>query len=148
LAGRTFAIFALACRKYDVLKRKVTDKIKQLSMGDLVRVEWCDASVGKSLRVGKDVDVPVSSWGIFIGILGERNKHIILAQNNFKYTDGLCDLDYTAIPLHWSVDVLMIAKKHVPSREAKVLLNSFLMGGRRTIANRRRQRHVENHHHD
>jgi hypothetical protein len=31
------------------------------------------------------IDVPVVSWGIFLGVLGSKNRHIILAQkHNFE----------------------------------------------------------------
>jgi hypothetical protein len=120
--------------------------MKKLSLGDLVRVEWTDASIGKSLSAGLNVDVPVASWGVYLGLLGQRSKHIILVQNNFHYADGLCDLDYTAIPLVWSTKVIVIAKNHIPPGEAQVLMNSFLMGGRRSLQNRTRQERVSNHH--
>ena len=120
--------------------------MKKLSLGDLVRVEWTDASIGKSLSAGLNVDVPVASWGVYLGLLGQRSKHIILFQNNFHYADGLCDLDYTAIPLVWSTKVSVIAKNHIQPTEAQVLMNSFLMGGRRSLQNRTKQEHVSNHH--
>jgi len=56
-------------------------------------VEWSDASVGKSLGSGVAVDVPVRSWGVFIGVLGEKNKHIVLAQNSFRYSSGVLVTD-------------------------------------------------------
>jgi hypothetical protein len=126
--------------------KKIEDEMKKLSLGDLVRVEWTDASIGKSLSAGLNVDVPVASWGVYLGLLGQRSKHIILVQNNFHYADGLCDLDYTAIPLVWSTKVSVIAKNHIQPTEAQVLMNSFLMGGRRSLQNRTRQERVSNHH--
>jgi hypothetical protein len=126
--------------------KKIEDEMKKLSLGDLVRVEWTDASIGKSLSAGLNVDVPVASWGVYLGLLGQRSKHIILVQNNFHYADGLCDLDYTAIPLVWSTKVVVIAKNHLQSGEAQALMNSFLMGGRRSLQNRTRQERVSNHH--
>lgn len=126
--------------------KHVLKQIRDLQPGDLVRVEWFDASIGKSLSGGlAGIDVPVKSWGIFIGLLGQKNKHIILAQNNFRYADGLYDIDYTAIPLAWAVNIQAIAKNHVQPHEAKQLLNSFLMGGRRTLPKRTRQQKVMNH---
>lgn len=117
-----------------------------LGIGDLVQVEWTDASIGKSLSAGMNVDVPVVSWGLYLGLLGQKSRHIILVQNNFRYCDGLCDLDYTAIPLAWSTKVAVIVKSQVQPSEAQTLLNSFLMGGRRSLQNRTRQQHVSNHH--
>jgi len=120
--------------------------MKNLSIGDLVQVEWTDASVGKSLSAGVNVDVPVVSWGLYLGLLGQKSKHIVLVQNNFRYADGLCDLDYTAIPLTWSTKVDVIVKNHINPHEAQTLLNSFLMGGRRSLQNRTKQERVRNHH--
>jgi hypothetical protein len=116
-------------------------------MGDLVQVDWSDASIGKSLICGRNVDVSVASWGVYLGLLGQKTKHIILVQNNFHYADGLCDLDYTAIPLVWSSKITVIVKNHISLNDAQTLLNSFLMGGRRSrVQNRTKQEHVSNHH--
>jgi hypothetical protein len=76
--------------------------------------------------------VPVKSWGIFVGALGQKSKHIILAQNNFSYSDGVYDIDYTAVPVAWTISVTVILKNYLASDEVKHLLTSFLMGGRRT----------------
>jgi len=122
------------------MNKEVLKQIKALQSGDLVRVEWFDASVGKSLATGGVIDVPVKSWGIYIGVLGERSKHIILAQNNFKYTNGLYDIDYTAIPLNWALTVKVVNPSEVSAEEAKVLLNSFLAGRCRTL-----KRRITNH---
>ena len=128
------------------MNRKVLKQIKDLVAGDLVFVSWFDASIGKSLSGGlAGIDVPVSSWGIFIGVLGEKNKHLILAQNNFHYADGLYDIDYTAVPLSWTVSLRVIEKHHVNSEEAQGLVSSFLMGGRRRVPRRTRQQKVVNH---
>jgi hypothetical protein len=120
-------------------------QLDKLSPGDLVCVEWCDASVGKSLGSGVAVDVPVKSFGVFIGVLGSKNKHVVIAQNAFKYSDGFFDIDYTSIPLSWTVQILLVTKNLVNSTEAQYLVNSFLMGGRRTLQNRTRQQKVRNH---
>ena len=128
------------------MNRKVLKQVKSVSPGDLLFVSWFDASIGKSLTGGlRGIDISVSSWGVFIGLLGEKNKHIILAQNNFRYGNGLYDIDYTAIPLSWTVEVKVIEKQYVKPEEAKNLLNSFLMGGRRTLPKRTRQQKVKNH---
>ena len=117
-----------------------------MSLGDLLRVEWFDASIGKSLNGGLDgIDVPVQSWGIFVGVLGDKNKHIILAQNSFRYADGMYDIDYTAVPVAWTVNVTTVVKSHVVSEDAKQLLQSFLVGGNRSFARRTRQQKVKNH---
>jgi len=126
--------------------KEVDKQVKDLHAGDLVKIEWFDASVGKSLSGGlAGIDVPVKSWGIYIGLLGQKNKHIILAQNNFQYADGLYDIDYTAIPTAWTSNIQIIQENHVPADEAEQLLNSFLKGGRKTLNERIHQKRVINH---
>jgi len=126
--------------------KEVVKQVKGLQLGDLIRVEWYDASIGKSLSGGlNSIDVPVTSWGIFIGVLGAKNKHIILAQNNFRYADDIYDIDYTAIPLTKEIKITAITKNHVPTEEARQLLNSFFIGGKRTFARSTRQQKVKNH---
>jgi len=93
--------------------KEVDKQVKGFSPGDLVRVRWFDASICKSLSGGlSGIDVPVKSWGIFLGVLGQKNKHIILTQNNFRYADGLYDIDYRAIPGGWTEKVTVIDKQH------------------------------------
>lgn len=126
--------------------KEVADQVEDLRPGSLVRVEWFDASIGKSLSGGLGgIDVPVASWGIFLGVLGEKNRHIILAQNNFRYADGLYDIDYTAVPQAWATSVAVIAENHIPPVEAKQLVNSFLIGGKRSSKRRVKQQKVRNH---
>ena len=122
-----------------MMDKQVLKQLKGLQPGDLIRVGWFDASIGKSLTSGA-IDLPVKSWGIYIGILGEKNKHIILAQNSFKYTNGLFDIDYTAIPLGWAIEISVVSKHEISLLEAQSLLTSFLRGRSRTL-----KRKIVNH---
>jgi len=119
-----------------VTNKNVLKQISELNRGDLVRVEWWDASIGRSLASGTEVDIPVKSWGVFIALLGEKRKHIVLAQNSFRYTDNLYDVDYTSIPLSWALNVTVIKKAEVDDDVANRLLQSFLAGRCRTIKKR------------
>jgi hypothetical protein len=116
-------------------------QLESLCIGDLICVEWCDASVGKSSGSGVAIDVPVRSWGVFVGVLGVKVKHIVLAQNSFCYADGLFDLDYTAVPLSWALDVAVISKEYIPKEAVGKLVNSFLMGGHRMLSRSRTFKH-------
>jgi len=88
-----------------------------------------------------DIDVPVKSWGIFLAILGQRSKHLILAQSAFRFTDGFYDIDYAIIPLTWAMTLRVVNPGEVSKEETQALLTSFLAGRRRTIKKR-----AENHH--
>ena len=132
--------------------KEISNQIKTLTAGDLVQVEWTDASIGKSLSNGlSGIDVPVKSWGIFIGVLGQKRRHVILAQNAFRYSDGLYDIDYTAVPVPWTTNAEVLAKAHVSSEEATVLLNSFTISQKvkgdkaNSFGRCRRQQKVRNH---
>jgi hypothetical protein len=105
--------------------------------GDLVCCMWIDASIGKTSTNGGIIDVPVRSWGVFVGMFGRR-KHIILAQNNFEYADCVCDLDYTAIPMGLIEDVQIIAPHYTPESALRTLVSSFVCGeeGNKKLINR------------
>ena len=105
--------------------KQVLSELENVKPGDLVSVDWCDASTGKASANGGAVDVPVRSWGIFLGLIDGRIKHIILAQNSFRFTDFVFDLDYTCIPLGWSVEIQVIVAGHVPLRVAMDMMRSF-----------------------
>lgn len=126
------------------MKNSLKKQLEDLQVGDLICVSWTDASIGKSLGSGVAVDVPAQSWGIFIGLMGKRSKHIVLAQNNFQYSDGFYDIDYTAVPVSWAVTVNVIEKNHVAKDEAEILFTSFLRGGRR-VSSKHKQQKVKNH---
>ena len=115
------------------MSKHILKLFENIKPGDLISVGWCDASVGKSSGSGMAIDVPVVSWGIFVGLIGDRVKHIVLAQNSFRYADGLFDLDYTAIPVSWAVDVSVLVKEHIATDAACKLVNSFMMGGHRAL---------------
>ncbi len=114
--------------------RKIVDG---LNVGDLILVEWCDASMGKSGDI-TDIDVPAKSWGIYMGLFGDKTKHIVIAQNSYRYSDGLSDLDFTAVPVGWATNCRILDKGHVPKQASAELTNSFLRGGHHRGGIRRR----------
>ncbi len=115
------------------MSKQILKQLENVKPGDLIAVDWCDASVGKSSGSGMTIDVPVKSWGLFVGLIGDRVKHIVIAQNSFRYADGLYDLDYTAIPVGWALSVLVLLKEHIPGESAVRLVNSFMLGGHRSM---------------
>jgi len=116
------------------VNRRVLKQLKALQPGSLIKIEWFDASIGKSRR--SFIDVPALSYGLFLGLLGDMNKHIVLCQNSFRYTDGMYEVDYTAVPIDWSVKVTIIRENEVSEQVAKELLNSFVAGRHRTLKRR------------
>jgi hypothetical protein len=105
------------------------NQLKLLCVGDLICVEWCDVNFGKISGSGASIDVLVKSWGIYVGLFGNKTKHVVIAQNSFRYSDGLFDLDYSAIPLDWAEELSVLVKEGISREEAGKLVNSFLLGG-------------------
>jgi hypothetical protein len=101
--------------------------LENLKPGALLSVSWCDASIGKSRTNHGIIDVPVQSFGVFVGLIGAKIKHVVLAQNCFQYSDGLYDLDYTAIPLGWAIGIKVIDAEHIPKEVADNLVASFMV---------------------
>jgi hypothetical protein len=114
------------------LSKEILKTLEKVKPGALICCSWCDASVGKSSMNGGAIDVPVKSWGIFVGLIGAKIKHIILAQNSFKYTDGLFDLDYTAIPIGWAVEIEVIVPEYLPRNVVADLTRSFIAVNKQT----------------
>ncbi len=112
-------------------KSNLKNQLEQCKPGDLICVDWCDASTGKSSLNGGMIDVPVRSWGVFLGLIGARIKHIILAQNSFRFSNSLFDLDYTAIPVGWTIEVHCIQEGHVPRDTVEDLIRSFVSDSNR-----------------
>ena len=110
--------------------------LSELVKGDLIRVDWFDASRGQSLTIRGRLDIPVSSWGIYLGILGQKRRHIVLAQNSFKLNNEFYDVDYTCIPVSFLDGVTVIHKAELPPNVAELLLLSFTSGRRRIIKRR------------
>lgn len=108
-------------------------KIKDLRLGDLVKVEWFDASKGEA-RVGKDTesdvqfDIPVTSWGVFLGIVGRRTKHVILLRDYFEMNEvlGICDIDFNVIPLGMISSLTVLKRAELDRNMVGLLQTAFL----------------------
>ena len=73
-------------------------QLKDLSVGDAVRVHWCAASehVASLPREDHRYDTPVRSYGVFLGVKGLRVKHVIVAKEVVEHDKTF---HYNAIPL-------------------------------------------------
>jgi len=129
-------------------KNEFFQQLKDANVGDLVYIEWFDASIGTAISSGQNVDIPAKSWGLYLGVVGKRNPHVILAQNTFEYIDGFFDIDRTAVPLVWGVKLQVLQKQAITPKDAERLVTSLGIGrsmamGRRKI--RVRQVRISNH---
>jgi len=90
------------------MNKKILKQIRLLRVGDYVQVDWHDAYKGE-IRIDQQNDsdttrfeVPVTSWGVFIGAVGKGNKkYIILMRDRFNLNEisGIDDIDHNGIPV-------------------------------------------------
>lgn len=114
--------------------------------GDLVEVYWHDASIGASLGGKAAIEVPVRSWGIYVGSVG-LPPHLVLCQNDFAYNREMRAIDYTAIPQGWAVKIVVVQAGCVNVQEAEAILKNILAGEstrRRSDVSKVYQRRVDN----
>ena len=115
------------------MNKRIAKQIKALRLGDLVRVEWFDASKGEA-RVGKDTrsdvqfDIPVKSWGVFLGIMGRKTKHVVLLRDHFEMSAplGVYDVDFNVIPVGMISYVVVLKKAELDREVAALLQIAFL----------------------
>lgn len=109
------------------MNRKVSKQIKNLRLGDTIFLKWYDASAGRGgLTSRAPIDIHSKSTGVYLGLLGERHKQIILGQNIFYYTSEEHDIDYTFVLLSWLTEIRVIEKGTLSVEEAKKVRASLL----------------------
>ncbi len=117
--------------------------LEKMHPGDLICVDWFDASTGKTSLNGGSIEVPVKSWGIFLAVVyAKRKPHILLAQNSFRLSEGIFDCDYTVIPSDFAHEVTVLAPQHLPEEVVSHLMRCFLRadGGKKSTAGLRSPR--------
>jgi len=88
------------------MNKQVLKQIKSLRLGQPVEVFWFDASKGEA-RFGAEgkslvqFDIPVRSLGYFIGVAGEKTKHLVLVRDHFLLNKEMDvhDVDFSSIPV-------------------------------------------------
>lgn len=114
--------------------------------GDLVEVYWHDASIGVGVGGKAAIEVPVRSWGIYVGSVG-LPPHLVLCQNDFAYNREVRAIDYTAIPQGWAVKIVVVQAGCVCVKDAEAMLKNILAGEstrRRAEGGKVFQRRVDN----
>jgi len=114
--------------------REVRKQIKGLQLGDLIRVRWFDACKGEA-RIDEQsedakvqFDIPVTSWGVFLGLVGEKTKHVLLIRDHFQMnaTSGVYDIDFNVVPIGMINAIEVLKKGELEPNVAKLLQQAFL----------------------
>jgi len=123
--------------------REVKRQIKGLQLGDLIRVRWFDACKGEA-RIDKkseaevQFDIPVTSWGVFLGLVGEKTKHVLLIRDHFQMnaSSGIYDIDFNVVPIGMIQTVEVLKRSELEPGVAKLLQQAF----RKARTNKRKGR--------
>lgn len=114
------------------MNETVFQQLKTLNPGDLIRVEWFDASTGAALDYMGRIEFPVISWGVFLGVYGEP-KHLVMAQSNWIRSEDFYDPDVVVIPLSWAEKVVKKTPKEVTKDFVNKLLRALFVGRVRSL---------------
>jgi len=114
--------------------REVKRQIKGLQLGDLIRVRWFDACKGEA-RIDEQsekgevqFDIPVTSWGVFLGVVGEKTKHVVLIRDHFQMnaSSGVYDIDFNVVPIGMIQAVEVLKQGELEPKVAELLQQAFL----------------------
>lgn len=121
---------------------KLQKQLQGIQLGDLVEVTWLDASRGKLETMeqmreggasGAEIDLPVSSWGIYIGVFGRVAQHIVLVANRWLYSEGYGQIDCTIIPLGTVQDIRLLKSGVMNLEKVRVCQQAFIHGRARRM---------------
>jgi len=113
--------------------REVRKQIKGLQLGDLIRVRWFDACKGEARideqsRATVQFDIPVTSWGVFLGVVGEKTKHVLLIRDHFQMnaSSGVYDIDFNVVPIGMIHAIEVLKRSELEPKVAELLQQAFL----------------------
>ncbi len=127
------------------MSKKVLKQLSELQLGDLIEVTWLDASRGKLETVeelreagaaGAEIDLPVSSWGIYIGTFGKIAKHIVLVASNWRFCQGYGQIDCTVIPLGTVENINIVKPQAMSLENVQICQQAFIHGRARRLKRR------------
>jgi hypothetical protein len=120
-------------------------EFKLPELGDLVQVRWVDASRGKLETVqelreagasGAEIDLPVVTYGVYIGVFGKIAKHIVVVASQWLYSEGYGQIDCTIIPLGIIQSIAVLKPKVMNAKNVRVCQQAFIHGRARRLLRR------------
>jgi hypothetical protein len=114
-------------------------------LGDLIQVTWVDASRGKLETVeelreagagGAEIDLPVVTYGVYIGVFGKIAKHIVVVASQWLYSEGYGQIDCTIIPLGIIQNITVLKPKVMNAKNVRVCQQAFIHGRARRLLRR------------
>ena len=102
-----------------------------MQLGDLVEIFWLDASKGeariqKKSKAKTQFDILVQSTGYFIGVAGQKTKHVILVRDSFQISADVYDIDWNCVPIGMIYEVKVALPSALNMQLATHLQKTFL----------------------
>ena len=120
-------------------------QLSDLQLGDLIEVTWLDASRGRLETVeelreagvpGAEIDLPVISYGVYIGTFGKIAKHIVLVASQWLFAQGYGQIDCTIIPVGTVENIRVLLPKLMNAENVQVCQQAFIHGRARRLMRR------------
>jgi len=127
------------------MSKKVLKQLGELQSGDLIEVTWLDASRGRLETVeelreagvpGAEIDLPVISYGVYIGTFGKIAKHIVLVASQWLFAQGYGQIDCTIIPVGTVENINVLKPKLMDAKNVHVCQQAFIHGRARRLMRR------------
>jgi hypothetical protein len=127
------------------MSKKVLKQLSELQSGDLIEVTWLDASKGRMETVeelreagapGVEIDLPVISYGVYIGSFGKIAKHIVLVASQWIYAQGYGQIDCTIIPVGTVENIRVLMSKLMEMENVRICQQAFIHGRARRLMRR------------
>ena len=127
------------------MSKKVLKQLSKLQLGDFLEVTWLDASRGKLETVeemreagasGAEIDLPVTSYGVYIGAFGKIGKHIVLVASKWLYAQGYGQIDCTIIPVGTVENIRVLQSKLMDAENIHLCQQAFIHGRARRLMRR------------
>jgi hypothetical protein len=127
------------------LNKRVLKQLGELQLGDLVEVMWLDASRGRLETVeelreagasGAEIDLPVTSYGVYIGAFGKIAKHIVLVASQWLFAQSYGQIDCTIIPVGTVENIRVLLPKLMNAENVLVCQQAFIHGRARRLMRR------------
>ena len=107
-----------------------TVKPEELQRGDLIVVKWFDASELRGrLNQHEKPEVAVYEWGIYLGMRGQKQKHLLLGKDHIK---GWEEWGVTRIPVSLIEEIRLLAPQNYQRLFPDVILKKIII--RRTLS--------------
>jgi len=94
--------------------------------GDLIEVDWFDSSGGRisKAKLLKHIDLPVKSWGVYLGDYGEDEEHLVLMTEIYLRKIGTLGFEVNSIVKKSIKDVKIVAEQVFDVSKIELLVNA------------------------